>query len=95
MDLPRRVLDAKQIDFGWPVTGYLCLVELQPPCLLGVIFCDALKRFEDGAYIRTSALARVFQSENYLLFETFSGSRYVVCDWLDDSGAVEAIRVFH
>lgn len=95
MDLPHLVLDARKIDFGWPVTGYLCRVELQPPCLVGAVFCDARGRFEDGAFIRTSALGRVFQSENHLLFETLSGSRYVVCDWLDECGALEAIRVFH
>jgi len=48
MALPTCVLDAKKIDFGVQVTGYLCCAEFQPPCVIGVVFSESRGRFTDG-----------------------------------------------
>lgn len=38
MGLPQCMRNAKKIDFGVPISGYLCCAEFQPPCVIGVFF---------------------------------------------------------
>lgn len=87
MGIPRSISDAQKIDFGVPVTGYLCCAEFKPPCLIGIVFTDERGRFRDGGKIRTSRIEKVFVLKEYLVCETLSGSRYVVCHWLYENGA--------
>lgn len=61
MALPKCVIDARKIDFGLQITGYLCCAEFEPPCVAGVVFCEARGRFVDGTTIRSSRLKRVFE----------------------------------
>lgn len=95
MAIPRSILDAQNIDFGVNVTGYLCCTEFQPPCLIGIVFTDARGRFADGRRIRTSKIEKVFQLQGYLLCETFSGSRYVICHWWHENGTVPVVNMIH
>lgn len=95
MAIPRSVLKARKIDFGMPIVGYLCCAEFKSPCLVGIVFSDGRRRFEDGSTIRTSRVQKVLQVHDHLLFETISGSRYVVCHWLYESGAHEAVGIVH
>jgi hypothetical protein len=95
MAFPQCVLDAQKIDFGVPVTGYLCCAEFQPPCVTGVVFSEARGRFADGKSIRTSLIERVFQRMGYQLCETYNGSRYVICHWWYENGAVPLFNMIH
>jgi len=95
MALPTCVLDAKRIDFGVQVTGYLCCAEFQPPCMIGVVFSETRGRFEDGKTIRTSRLVKVLELMGYQLCETHNGSRYVVCHWWHENGAMPEINMIH
>lgn len=56
MGVPSSVLVAQRVDFGCPITGYLCCSEFKPPVLTGFVFNDARRRFRQGAHIRTSAI---------------------------------------
>lgn len=95
MGLPRCVLGAKEIDFGVPISGYLCCAEFQPPCVIGVVFSETRGRFADGKTIRSSKLERVLQLKGYQLCETFSGSRYVICHWWYENGALPVVNIIH
>ena len=95
MGLPQCVRDAKKIDFGVPISGYLCCAEFQPPCVIGVFFSETRGRFADGKTIRSSKLERVFQVKGYQLCETFSGSRYLICHWWYENGALPALNIIH
>jgi len=86
---------AQKIDFGVPITGYLCCAEFQPPCMTGIVFLEARGRFEDGRSIRTSRVVRVFDLEGYQLCETSNRSRYVICHWLRENGAVPMVDIIH
>lgn len=95
MAFPKCILDAQKIDFGVPVTGYLCCVEFQPPCMVGVVFSEARARFADGKTIRTSQIERVFELLGYQLCETYNGSLYVICHWWYENGAVPLVNMIH
>lgn len=93
--VPTPVSTAQVVDFGVPITGFLCCAQFLAPFLVGMVFGDKRGRFADGNNIRTSAIARVFLHKGYLLCETYSGSRYVVCHWLHESGSLPGIDVLH
>lgn len=95
MGLPQCVRDAKKIDFGMPISGYLCCAEFQPPCVIGVVFSETRGRFADGKTIRSSKLEKVFQHKGYQLCETFSGSRYLICHWWYENGALPSFNITH
>jgi len=95
MGLPQCVLDAKEVDFGVPITGYLCCAEFHPPCVTGVVFSEAKGRFADGKTIRTSLVERVYELRGYQLCETYNGSRYVVCHWWYANGAIPEFNMLH
>jgi hypothetical protein len=38
MALPQCVIDARKIDFGVQITGYLCCAEFEPPCVVGSFY---------------------------------------------------------
>ena len=95
MGFPKSVLEAKKIDFGVPITGYLCCAEFQPPCVTGVVFSETRGRFGDGKRIRTSRIERVFELLGFQLCETCNGSRYVICHWWHENGTVPAINLIH
>jgi hypothetical protein len=93
--VPSSVLVAQRVDFGCPITGYLCCTEFRPPVLTGFVFNDARRRFQQGAHIRTSAIQKVFLSDGYLLCQTLSGSTYVVVHWQHENGEMPLERVLH
>lgn len=95
MGEPRCVLAAKKVDFGLPITGYLCNVEFRFPVLIGIVFGEMRGRFGDGHRIRTSRIRAVDQLKNYLVFETIGGSRYVVCHWWYENGALQGSDRIH
>mgnify|MGYP003407703025 FL=1 len=95
MGFPKSVLEAKEIDFGVRITGYLCCAEIQPPCMTGVVFSETRGRFADGRRIRTSKIERVFELKGYRLCETFNGSRYVICHWWYENGALPLVDIIH
>lgn len=95
MAFPKCVIDAKKIDFGVQVTGYLCCAEVQSSCVVGVVFSETSGRFIDGLTIRSSDLQRVFEFMGYKLCETSSGSRYVVCHWWYENGALPMLNIIH
>lgn len=78
-----EVKRAMCIDFGAPVTGYLCFAKIDwnIRCLLGVVYLENRGRFRDGATIRTSVLKAHMESAAHHVFETVNGSIYVVCSW--------------
>lgn len=95
MGLPQCVLDAKAVDFGVQINGYLCCAEFQPPCVIGVVFSETRGRFADGKTIRSSKLERVFELKGYQLCETSNGSRYVICHWWYENGALPVANIIH
>lgn len=86
MEIPRIISDAQALDFGLPITGYLCCASVRFPCLIGIVFLDRLGRFEDGGYICTSWVQNSLIIHGLLVCETVTGSRYVVCHWLQEDG---------
>lgn len=95
--LPESVVRAMQLLSELPVTGYLCcaLFDLDINCLVGVVYQESRGRFRDGATIRTSSLRRRFECDGYYLYETSNGSRYVVCEWSNDSSSPRFTGVRH
>lgn len=85
------------VNFGIPITGYLCCAMFDEPlsCLVGIVFRESRGRFRDGATIRTSRLIRSLEHSDYKLFETIGGSRYVVCDWACEGGNPRFTGVLH
>lgn len=77
-EAPPPVAQAASVEFDIPVTGILYLPELEGFCLVGNVFCDSRKRFQDGRLIRTSTVHEFVESSGYLIASTFSGSRYVL-----------------
>lgn len=80
--VPRSVAAARAIQFGFDVTAYLSFVEYGPGelSLIGLVFGDRGRRFDDGDRIRTSIIMRSEEIQGYLVVQTLS-SLYVVCDW--------------
>lgn len=97
VDIPASVERAIKINFGVPITGYLCcaLFDHGINCLVGIVFRESRGRFEDGATIRTSTLIRKAEHGDYMLFETIGGSRYVICDWAQEGGSPRFAGVLH
>lgn len=95
MAFPKCVLDAQAINFGVPITGYLCCAEFQPPCVTGVVFSETRSRFVNGLSIRTSQIERMVELQGYQLCETYNGSRYVICHWWYENGAMPILNIIH
>lgn len=96
-DIPASVERAIKVNFGEPITGYLCcaLFDHDINCLVGIVFRESRGRFDDGATIRTSTLIRSAEHGDYMLFETIGGSRYVICDWAQEGGSPRFSGVLH
>jgi len=93
--IPIAISAAQEIDFEMPITGFLCRVQLLAPFLVGMVFGDQRERFKDGTTIRTSPIARAFMHKGYPLCETFGGSRYVICHWLDETAEATGQHSIH
>lgn len=80
--MPRTVLKATEINFGFPITAYLSAAAFGAGefYIEGVVFTDSCRRFDDGARIRTSIIMSSQTVEGYLVVQTLS-STYVICDW--------------
>lgn len=91
----KSVLEAQEIDFGFRISGYLCCAEIQPPCMTGFVFSESRGRFVDGGRIRTSRIERVFELKGYRVCETRDGSRYVICHWWYQNGALPLVDIIH
>lgn len=97
LGMPASVERAVAVNFGVPVTGYLCCAEFDElsGCLVGIVFLENRGRFEDGATIRTSTLVGGAEHGDYKLFKTIGGSTYVVCDWAQDGANPRFQGVLH
>ncbi|WP_256585740.1 hypothetical protein [Pseudomonas sp. 02C 26] len=93
--MPSSVIKAMQIDFRWEITAFLSSVEYGSGqlFLMGFVFSDREKRFDDGDPIRTSFIMGSQEIQGYLVVQTLS-SRYVVCDWAGE-GARGGSKVPH
>lgn len=80
---PNAVVEAMNIDFGMPVTAYLCNVVLEGRVALGNVFSDRYSRFNHGNGIHTSTIVNTSFAKGYVLLETLN-SVYVVCTWSGD-----------
>ncbi len=83
--LPSSVRDAQALDFGLPITAYLCCARADFPFVIGVVFGDSKTRFRQGATIRTSPIENAFEMHGLWVCETINDSRYVVCDWTSET----------
>lgn len=78
--VPRIVAAAMRINFGEPITAYLCHARLYGYCAVGLVFGDRFGRFADGNAIHTSNVLSKTMISGYTVIETFN-SRYVICTW--------------
>lgn len=78
--LPTIVASAMKIDFGVQISGYLICVVPESPRMIGVIYGDDRRRFENGRSIRTSRLVASSTIKGYVVAQTLN-SRYVICSW--------------
>ena len=92
--MPSIVAEAMKIDFGSPVTGFLCYAALQGCCAVALVFGDRLGRFNDGLGIRTSTILSRSLVNGYAVIETLN-SRYVVCTWASDESGPRFPGVVH
>jgi hypothetical protein len=81
--MPNAVVEAMNIDFGLPVTAYLCNVVLEGQVAMGNVFVDRFRRFNHGNGIHTSNILSKPGVKGYVLLETLN-SVYVVCTWAGD-----------
>jgi hypothetical protein len=81
--MPTAVVEAMNIDFGPPVTAYLCNVVLEGQVALGNVFVDRFRRFNHGNGIHTSTILNTSFAKGYVLLQTLN-SLYVVCTWSGD-----------
>jgi hypothetical protein len=81
--MPNAVVEAMSIDFGRPVTAYLCNVVFEGRVALGNVFVDRFRRFNHGNGIHTSTILSKSTIKGYVLLETLN-SVYVVCSWSGD-----------
>lgn len=79
IDPPPAVVEAMSKDFGVLVTGYLSEAEIKGYSVVGNIYSDQTRRFEDGARIQTSSVVGADLIHGLVVIETFN-SRYVICD---------------
>ena len=83
--VPSSVRDAQSLDFGLPITGYLCCARAEFPFVIGVVFSDSKTRFRQAATIRTSPIENAFEMHGLWVCETINDSRYVICDWAHEA----------
>lgn len=73
---------AMATDFDKQVTGFLVGARFEACCCIGVIYnyasAPADGGFRDGRRIRTSDVLRVEKNNGLWIFETHTGSRYVI-----------------
>lgn len=83
--MPSTVAKAIQIEFELEITAFLSSVEygLHELFLIGVVFGDRERRFDDGDPIRTSNIVSYEELQGYVVARTLN-STYVVCDWAAD-----------
>ncbi len=95
--VPATVERAMAINFGIAITGFLCcaLYDHSINCLVGIVYRESRGRFRDGSTIRTSPLGKRLEHGAYHLFETRSGSVYVVCDWALKGGSPQFEGALH
>ena len=92
--IPNIVAEAMKVDFGAPVTGFLCYAALQGCCAVALVFGDRLGRFNDGLGIRTSTVLSISMVNGYAVIETLN-SRYVVCAWASEEFGPRSPGVLH
>lgn len=78
--IPTIVATAMKTDFGVQISGYLICVVPESPGMIGVIYGDDRRRFENGTSIRTSRLIASSTIKGYVVAQTLN-SRYVICNW--------------
>jgi hypothetical protein len=78
--IPRIVAVAMKVDFGRPITAYLCYARLHGHCAVGLVFGDRIGRFANGNAIHTSNVLSKFMISGYTVIETLN-SCYVICAW--------------
>lgn len=82
--IPSAVAEAMKVEFGVPVTAYLCCTAFVGYCAIGLVFGDRFGRFYDGDGIRTSNVLSMTMTGGYAVLETLN-SWYVVCTWANDN----------
>nr|WP_314576515.1 hypothetical protein [uncultured Pseudomonas sp.] len=92
--LPKEVVAAIDVDFPVSITGYLCNVEIEGYCAIGVIFRDGAARFRTGATIRTSSIVSCDLIQGYVVLETLN-SWYVACSWAAEAFTFRSNRSVH
>ena len=81
--IPSIVVKALKVDFGRPVTAYLCYARFYGYCAIGLVFGDRLGRFADGNAIHTSNVMNRTIVNGYAVLETLN-SYYVICTWASE-----------
>lgn len=92
--VPGIVADAMKVEFGVPVTAYLCSVAFLNYCAIGLVFVDRFARFKNGNSIRTSNVLGTKMVNGYTVLETLN-SWYVVCSWANDDMWAKTANVLH
>lgn len=92
--IPGIVVEAMKVEFGVPVTAYLCSAAFLNYCAVGLVFADRFARFEDGNPIRTSNVMGTTMINGYTVLKTFN-SWYVVCSWANDDMWEKTASVLH
>jgi hypothetical protein len=78
IDWPPQVLAAAAMKLKTDVGAFLCMPEVEFPCLIGRVFMDRRGRFLDGRLIRTSRIMSLTKEHGYSIAHTFSGSHYLL-----------------
>ncbi|MHC8376429.1 hypothetical protein ACYZT3_10350 [Pseudomonas sp. MDT1-16] len=93
--IPTAVAEAMEKDFGVSITAFLFAAVDSPPVIMGTIYGDTTGRFREGASVRTSRITSVLFIDGYSLFQTVSGSRYVVVSWAPGGHNIYMNRIYH
>lgn len=83
--IPTNVRETQPLNFGFPITAYLCCAQAEFPCVIGIVFGDAKQRFRQSASIRTSPIDNAFEMHGLWGCKTVQGRRYVICDCAHES----------
>lgn len=95
LSIPAAIAMAMEMDFGMPITAFLCAAVDSPPILMGTVYGDTTGRFREGASIRTSRITGVDFINGYSIFQTVAGSRYLIVSWAPGGNNIYMNRIYH
>lgn len=82
MYFPPQLIEAKEIAFEGPISGYLLDARPAGSGLKGAMFFDILARSGNGDTVITDDIAKMEEEQGYTVALTVRGERYVIVSFL-------------